>query len=508
MREIQKKFLYYAGLSLIIFAVIFSLLYYNKNSEIDEALKEQLKVLRISYKQGLDRFEVISKNVYISLQNDALFLDILAQASNATREKKDRLHEQLYYHLKDEYEKLRLLEVMHLQVLLPNNESLIRMHKPDRFGDDLTDVRYSIKTANSQKVQMFGFEQGRNSHAFRHIFPIYKDGKHIGAIDVSFSSTMLQNYTMRASDIHTHFIVNRNVFNSQAWKSNTQEPYEQSTEHADFMFSMSDHIDHKRLDESKNTLINPLRKVIDKNIKTGKEFSIYKELGDIVKIVSFLPVRNVKNDKTVAYLVSYTESERIASAIKNFRYFTLIMIVIILLIFIVVWKIVNEGENLKKELQYDSLTKALNRKHFLKAAQEEFEKSKRFSHQFSIVMVDIDHFKLINDAYGHQSGDIVLQEISKIMSTSIRKFDLVARYGGEEFIILLLASAEDSYNVVENIRRKVQEYSFCEDLNLKITASFGIAEFKGDASISDIIKRADSALYRSKDKGRNAISIA
>ena len=213
--------------------------------------------------------------------------------------------------------------------------------------------------ANEQKVQMFGFEQGRNSHSFRHIFPIYKEGKHIGAIDVSFSSVMLQNYTMRASEIHTHFIVNRNVFKSQAWKSNTQEQYEQSIEHNDFMFSMSDHINHKRLDGSKNKLIEPLRKTINKNIKMGNEFALYKEFENVVKVISFLPIRNVKKDKTVAYLVSYTDSARIASAIKNFKYFALVMLIIILLTFLIIWKIVNEGEVLKKELQYDELTKVL-----------------------------------------------------------------------------------------------------------------------------------------------------
>ena len=287
MSSIHKKPIFYIVLAISIFSIIFSLLIYNKNSEINEALKEQLKVLEISYKQGLDRFEVISRNVYVSFQNDKMFLDILAKAVNATKEQKKELHKQMYEHLKEEYERLRMLEVMQLQVLLPDNESLVRMHAPDRYGDDLTNIRYSIKEANEKKIQMFGFEQGRNSHAFRHIFPIYKDGKHIGAIDVSFSSTMLQNYTMRASNIHTHFIVNRKVFDSQAWKSNTQEPYIQSTEHKDFMFSMSDHMNHKRLDESKKTLIEPFRGVINKNIKIGKEFAIYKKMEDKVRVVSF-----------------------------------------------------------------------------------------------------------------------------------------------------------------------------------------------------------------------------
>jgi diguanylate cyclase (GGDEF)-like protein len=508
MKSVQKKLLLLVVLSLSLFSFIFSILLYSKNLEIEETLKEQIKHLHISYKQGLDRFEFISKNVYNSFQNDTVFLEILSAAVNATKEEKEKLNKQLYNHLKDEYEKLRLLEVMQLQVMLPNNESFIRMHAPDKFGDDLTDIRYSVKEANSHKIAMFGFEQGRDNHAFRHIYPIYREGKHIGVIDISFSSTMLQNYTMRASEIHTHFIINRNVFKSQAWKSNIQEPYDQSIEHDDFMFSMSDHMNHQRLKESHLSVIEPLHAVIDKSIDNGKEFAIYKEVGDIVRVVSFLPVRNVKNDKTVAYFVSYVESPYIKAVIRNFKLSVLATALIILIIMIISWRVIVHGELLKKELQYDELTKVFNRKYFFKVAQEQFEKSKRFSHPFSIVMVDIDHFKLINDTHGHQSGDIVLQEISKILSSSMRKFDIVARYGGEEFILLILANADNSCGVVEGIRQKIEEHSFCKSLNLKVTASFGIAGFNDDASLEEIIKRADSALYSSKDEGRNRVTIS
>lgn len=508
MSNIQKKLLSFVALSIIVFSIIFSLLLYNKNSEIDEALKEQLRLLQMSYNQGLDRFEVISKNVYISFQRDDIFLEIFSKANSANTQEKKELNKQMYSYLKEEYEKLKVLEVKQLHVILPNNESFLRMHKPEMFGDDLTDVKYSVKRANSQKIAISGFEQGKSSHAFRYIYPIYKDGSYIGLIEISFSSTMLQNYTMRASNIHTHFIVNRNVFNSLEWKSNVQEPYEQSIEHGDFMFSMSDHIDHKRLDESQKVLVNPLRKEINRGINTGKDFALYKEVDNKVRVISFLPIRNIKHDKTVAYLVSYTESERIKTVIKNFKYFILITVVIILLALIVVWRVIVESEALKKEVQYDALTKLFNRKYFLKEAVGEFEKSQRFGHKFSIVMCDIDHFKIINDAYGHQVGDVVLQEISKIMQANLRKFDLVARYGGEEFIILILADANNSYHSIEHLRKKIEDYSFCDELNLKVTMSFGISEFKEDSSLDKIIKRADDALYNSKNSGRNRTTIS
>ncbi|MBU0719851.1 diguanylate cyclase [bacterium] len=508
MNYFQKRLLLFVSLFGIVFGGVFYFLLHYKNTGIDEVLHEQLRYLEISYKQALDRFEVISKNAYITLLNDEVFLDILAQAAEASTEKKEELRARLFKHLEAEFEKLQSLEVMYLQVVLPNNESFLRAHKPSKYGDDLSSVRYSIKYSNSEKIPVFGFEQGKTSHAFRHIFPLYKDAKHIGAVDVAFSSTMLQNYTMRASNIHTHFIVNKNVFASQAWKRNTQEPYFQSIEHADYMFSMSDHVQHKRLDESKNTIILPLRAIINEKIATGKEFALYREVGSKVKVVAFLPIQNVKKDKTVAYLVSYTRSTRIEAILKEFKVSVFTAFAVLVLIFVLLCKSMRSSDALKKELQYDSLTKVYNRKYFLKQAEEEFAKSKRFGHELCIVMADIDYFKNINDTYGHQCGDSVLKETAQLMRASIRSFDMIGRYGGEEFILLIMTNKENSAHVVENMRNKLENHLFCQEHQLKLTSSFGIAQLENEASLDEIIKRADDALYKSKNEGRNRISIA
>nr|WP_321266731.1 diguanylate cyclase [uncultured Sulfurimonas sp.] len=507
LKNIQKHLLLVIALFVFVFSVIFALLLTQRDSEIDEVLHEQLRFLEISYKQALDRFEVISKNVYISLQNDDKFLDILSKSVDAKKEQKEILRKALHKHLKDEFEKLKSLEIRYLQIVLPNNKSFLRVHKPTKFGDDLTNIRHSVKYANSYNSSISGFEQGKTSHAFRHVYPIYKNAKHIGVVDIGFSSTMLQNYTMRASDIHTHFIVNKNVFDSQAWKGNKEEPYHQSIEHKDFMFSMSDHIDHKRLDESQATLIFPIAEQINKNIATGKEFSLYKEIDSKIRVLAFLPIKNVKGDKTVAYLVSYTDSKRISTIKEKFEIYIILNFVILSLIFIFVYKILSNSEILKKELQYDGLTGVFNRKYFIKTVEDEFIKSKRLKHDFCIVMADIDHFKNINDTYGHQCGDIVLRDISYLMSTSIRSVDMLGRYGGEEFIFLISANAENTYKVVQNVRKKIEKFDFCNEKHLKLTASFGIACLKDEDTLEELIKYADMALYKSKNSGRNRITI-
>ncbi|MCD6433484.1 MAG: hypothetical protein J7L21_05520, partial [Sulfurimonas sp.] len=222
-----KKCISVFTLFLAVFVAFYFLLKVTKDTHIDELLCEQQKYLEISYKQGLDRFNVIADNVYMSLQNDKEFVRIL---SGAKEKKLKQVHDALYVHIKDEFHKLQQFGVMGLQIILPNNISLVRMHKPDKYGDNLSKMRYSLQYVNENKVHLSGFEEGRSSHAFREIYPLYNKGIYIGAVEIFFSSTILQDYTMRTSSIHTHFIVNKNVFKTTAWKSKIAEPYMRSIE--------------------------------------------------------------------------------------------------------------------------------------------------------------------------------------------------------------------------------------------------------------------------------------
>ena len=504
----KKRFLVlYSMLVILLLFTIFTILQNNKNNRIDSVLKEQIEHLNISYNQGADRFNMISDNVYLSMQNDEKFLDMFYKAVNADDTKRDILRDEMYKHLESEYRKLKMLDVMQVHLILPNNISFLRMHRPAKFGDDLSDVRYSIKSVNELNIHIHGFEGGKTTHGFRQVFPIYKDGIYIGAIDVAFSSTVLQSYTMRASGIHTHFIVNKDIFELKEWKSNTQHKYHQSNEHEDFLFSMSHHMNHDRLDKTKKTVLEPLRDVIDSNVKIGKKFAIYKELEDTVMVVAFLPIRNIKNDKTAAYLVSYRESEIIVQIIDSYKYVLIFSLVGVFIISVLLYQFLINSHKLKKELEFDGLTRVFNRKHFMHLAEIDYHKSKELSNEISIVMMDIDFFKKVNDDYGHQDGDTVLQEISSLVNSSIRKIDFIGRYGGEEFILLINANKNDAKNVIENIRKTIQEHQFCSDKKLKITASFGIAQGNGSEELQDIIKNADVALYKSKNEGRNRVTV-
>lgn len=169
-------------------------------------------------------------------------------------------------------------------------------------------------------------------------------------------------------------------------------------------------------------------------------------------------------------------------------------------------KAVNELELFSKT---DPLTELYNRRYISEKINEECDRYKRYANRFSIIITDIDFFKNVNDSYGHDFGDYVLKELSELLRGLLRKQDYIARWGGEEFLILLTETDACSAAIMaERLRKKVMEHKFRFDENeLSITMTFGISEYNNEPNMEATIKRADRALYRGKDTGRNKCII-
>ena len=156
----------------------------------------------------------------------------------------------------------------------------------------------------------------------------------------------------------------------------------------------------------------------------------------------------------------------------------------------------------------DSLTGVFSRRYCLERLQEEMARSKKFKHNFSFLMLDIDHFKNYNDRYGHLVGDAILREVASTIKENIRQIDLAGRYGGEEFSIIFPETDKAQAGfAAERIRRAIEDEDILAyDEKVKVTASIGISTYPGDAQDSQaIIDRADQALYQAKQAGRNRV---
>lgn len=168
--------------------------------------------------------------------------------------------------------------------------------------------------------------------------------------------------------------------------------------------------------------------------------------------------------------------------------------------------------NLTNAAYMDKLTGLYNRKYISEVLEVEFKRAKALHSPFSVILFDIDNFKNVNDTYGHDGGDFVLQELgAQVKASGLRERDLAGRYGGEEFMVVLTNSNEgQALEVAERIRKKIEAYEFnYAGQRIPVTVSMGVASLKKDfAESGDIYKASDKALYESKRNGKNRVTIS
>ncbi|MFZ5428460.1 MAG: sensor domain-containing diguanylate cyclase [Thermodesulfobacteriota bacterium] len=166
----------------------------------------------------------------------------------------------------------------------------------------------------------------------------------------------------------------------------------------------------------------------------------------------------------------------------------------------------------KIKADHDGLTRIHNRQSFDEKLADELKRHQRYRHSLSLLMFDLDHFKAVNDTYGHQAGDMVLKDVGIILEESSRETDFAARFGGEEFVVILPQTNEDqAWVLAERIRRKVEQRSFqFADKSFKVTASIGVATLTPGSldKMEDLLRKADQALYLAKSGGRNMVCVS
>ncbi|MFA7074566.1 MAG: GGDEF domain-containing protein, partial [Endomicrobiaceae bacterium] len=160
------------------------------------------------------------------------------------------------------------------------------------------------------------------------------------------------------------------------------------------------------------------------------------------------------------------------------------------------------------------LTGLYTRAYFIERLQEEIERAKSNNLSMVIAIVDIDHFKSVNDQYGHIAGDMLLRQIADILRKRFREIDIIARYGGEEFTILISqTNSQGGFAILEGIRKNIENEKFFipvesyHPTQIKKTISIGLTELKDEKTTEELIKKADLALYKAKNTGRNKTCI-
>ena len=165
--------------------------------------------------------------------------------------------------------------------------------------------------------------------------------------------------------------------------------------------------------------------------------------------------------------------------------------------------------HLVRQATTDELTGLMNRRNIMKHLEEDLQRSVRLHEPLSIMIIDLDHFKIINDTYGHLVGDEVLKNVASVIMDSVRSYDIIGRIGGEEFLIISPGiMLKEVLGLAERIRGKVSEADLVhEAARISMTVSIGVTTIEAeDLGMVSLLKRADRALYRAKETGRNRVA--
>lgn len=275
--------------------------------------------LTIAYEQILSGYERAAQIIYSEIINQPEVLSIFAQAYDASETEQAALRTELYDLLAADYARLTEINLRQLHFHLPNNHSFLRFHRPDRFGDDLTDIRYTIMLANRDLVPVTGFEEGRIYNGFRYVFPLFYEGEHIGSVETSVSFLAIQQNLNESLPGGTTFLLRSDVVDAKVFEDE-QSNYVISDVSDTYAYDrqvIETYSDEDVSWQQIGDINDKLSAQIIERIERGETFADYVEASDGSYAVTFVSINNVQ-DEQVGYIISYQDDAFIGSSRNNF----------------------------------------------------------------------------------------------------------------------------------------------------------------------------------------------
>jgi len=301
---------------LLIFVLLTLYLLGNVQSELEEQhFMSQTNNLKIAYEQVLEGYKLSSQVIYDNIINQPDVLSLFAQANGASEEEQAEIRTQLYNLLIEDYQRLDSLNLRQLHFHLPDNTSFLRFHRPDLFGDSLTDVRYTIMLANRDLVPVIGFEEGRIYNGFRYVYPLLYEGKHIGSVETSVSFLAIQQNLNQSLPGGLTFVLRADVVGATVFESE-QENYIVSDISDVYAYDrevIETYQDDDMSWETIQRINDALGDEAIRQLNSGETFSTYIDTGSERYSVSVLGVNNIR-DEHVGAIISYQEDVFISNS--------------------------------------------------------------------------------------------------------------------------------------------------------------------------------------------------
>lgn len=444
----------------------------------------------------LGSYEYFSNSVVD--RKDPAFLKIINDSYKSSPSEKKILEQKAIDLVSKNFYNFEELGLMQFNVYFPNGELFLSF--PNNFKN-----KKIPRLPNTEKKFLKDFGETSFYGGYKYVNMLVYEDKFIGTMEIFIPlNSVLSIFKRYYPTVNISYLVNEEYKFSDLKQYLGYNYSETNKKLFGYSFINITENNEKIFDGKQLSFFEKIEKDFLKTYNKESGFSLINNFNDKNFIIVFLPIKLSDKDN-LGYLIATYENTQYDKIFKA-QYLEIILVNIIILGLLVFIFIFMKDRNKFRTLSTtDYLTGAYNRTKFMEYANYELERSKRYKSTFSILLMDLDLFKKLNDTYGHNFGDEVLKNIAYFIKNEIRETDLLARWGGEEFICLLPnTDVSDAYIVAEKIRNKIEQVTFAYDV--KVTLSIGLCERdESDYTIELVNEKADLALYRAKREGRNKV---
>lgn len=408
-------------------------------------------------------------------------------------------------------------DITHLYFSAPNRVNILRVHQPERFGDTID--RSTTLQAQQKNQTSYGVELGPlGTFTLRLVTPWFdNDGKLLGFVELGMEIDHVLRAMQREANVKTFILIDKQFIDRPAWEAGMRMlgRVPDWNQFADVVLNIqaSDNMPADLLRSQQRGLAGEQKVVIPVMAGNSAYQAVIqprmdaagRRVGRMVTLVDVSRVANTIEAKTLDALTRQSAWVGGITCVTLLSFFY--------------WLVGKVGQRLDQDQQrlreladHDGLTGLFtHRVHYLRL-KEEFARSGRTGQPISLLLLDIDHFKLINDCYGHLAGDLALKTISNLVTGTCREMDIACRYGGEEITVILPETgAGAAMLAAERLRQIIEAHVFAFDnnMNVQITVCIGVATSSQQlASAGELTDAADRAMYRAKEQGRNRVEHA
>jgi len=296
----HKSSLFYILFFFISSFGIWQIIMYQNENHKEEILSQEKELLQITYNTITHAFKTNSEIFFINKLDTQSVYALMSQANSGDEKQMSDAREGLYSHLNESYMGMHLFKIKQLHFHLPNNDSFLRFHKPEMYGDNLSGIRDTVAFANREKKFIAGFEEGRIYNGYRYVYPIIdkRDNKHLGSVETSVSMEALIDRIKEETKGHVDFIIKKELVEERVFESEKSN-YEKSNIDERYLYE-------KSISKGGDALIENLSSVcpcLKENIQKGEAFNFVQRHDSKSYITTFLPVSNAYTNKHVAYII-------------------------------------------------------------------------------------------------------------------------------------------------------------------------------------------------------------